>query len=109
MDQFWTDFGSILGAFWRSRGGKRGGKGRNNTDHIFGAILELFWSHIGDILELFGVHFGAILGQFWIIWGQFEVVGDNLGAMLLLGTVYGAMLVSLDHVYTLFVSFLLYF
>ena len=87
----------------------RGSIGRNSTDHILGAILELFWSHFGAILELFGVHFGAILGQFWIIWGQLEVTGDNLGAMLVSVDRLGAMLVSLDHVYTLFVSFLMYF
>ena len=90
MAPFWEHFGGQEGV-------NRGSIGCNNTDHILGAILELFWSHIGAILELFGGHFGAILGQFWIIWGQLEVIGDLLGAML----------VSLDHVYTLFVSFLM--
>ena len=59
----------------------------------FGAVWGPFWSYFGTILD----HLGAI-GGYWGPFRGYVVTGDLLGAML----------VSLDHVCTLFVSFLLY-
>ena len=60
LEQFWDDFGIILGSFWGP----------------FGTILESFWNHFeltlgsfwddfGTILDSFWKHFGMTLGLFW--------------------------------------------